>query len=80
LANHNRTASSFESAGGFCGAEERAMMYGGIPSHSTRTTSRYQGPQRHGYSAGSPCDLPTSTQPPTALGPVPLTALAFIEG
>ena len=35
---------------------------------------------RHGYSAGSPCDLPASTQPPTALGPVPLRALAFIEG
>ena len=36
--------------------------------------------ERHGYSAGSPCDLPASTQPPTALGPVPLAALAFIEG
>ena len=35
---------------------------------------------RYDYSAGSPCDLPESTQPPTALGPVPLTALAFIEG
>ena len=36
LANHNRTASSFESAGGFCGAEERAMVYGGISSLSLR--------------------------------------------
>ena len=35
---------------------------------------------RHGYSAGSPCDPPARTQPPTALGPVPLAALAFIEG
>ena len=34
----------------------------------------------HGYEAGSPCDPPASTQPPTALGPVPLRALAFIEG
>ena len=30
FAYHNRTALSFESAGGFTGAEERAMMYGGI--------------------------------------------------
>eukprot|EP00966_Prymnesium_polylepis_P166660 3852431-Prymnesium_polylepis.1 len=30
--------------------------------------------------AVSPCDLPASTQPPMALGPVPLRALAFIEG
>ena len=29
LANHRRTASSFDSAGGFCGAEVRAMVYGG---------------------------------------------------
>eukprot|EP00966_Prymnesium_polylepis_P280212 6474240-Prymnesium_polylepis.1 len=36
--------------------------------------------ERHGYSAGSPCSPPASTQPSTALGPVPLTALAPIEG
>ena len=35
---------------------------------------------RHGYEAGTPCDPPASTQPATALGPVPLRALAFIDG
>ena len=35
---------------------------------------------RHGYEEGTHCDPPASTQPATALGPVPLTALAFIDG
>ena len=35
---------------------------------------------RYGYEAGTPCDPLAHAQPPTALGPVPLTALAFVEG
>jgi hypothetical protein len=36
---------------------------------------------RHGYSAGTPCVPPTHMlQPANALGPVPLAALAFVEG
>ena len=36
---------------------------------------------RHGYSAGKPCVPPTHMlQPANALGPVPLAALAFVEG
>ena len=35
---------------------------------------------RYGYAAGLPCDPPASAQPPTGMGPVPLGALAFIEG
>eukprot|EP00966_Prymnesium_polylepis_P114765 2652370-Prymnesium_polylepis.1 len=44
---------------------------------TTVTTSRARATASQ---AGSPCDPPASTQPPTALGPVPLTALAFVEG
>ena len=36
--------------------------------------------KRYGYEAGEPCAPPASTQPPTALGRVPLTALGFVEG
>ena len=35
---------------------------------------------RYGYEAGEPCDPPATTQPPTALGLVPLAALGFIDG
>ena len=36
--------------------------------------------ERYGYEAGEPCAPPASTQPPTALGRVPLAALGFVEG
>ena len=36
--------------------------------------------ERYGYQAGEPCDPPSSTQLPTALGLVPLSALGFVEG
>ena len=36
--------------------------------------------ERYGYQAGEPCAPPASTQPPTALGRVPLAALGFVEG
>ena len=36
--------------------------------------------QHYGYSVGAPCHPPDVTQSPTALGAVPLTALAFVEG
>ena len=36
--------------------------------------------ERYGYQAGEPCAPPASTQPPTALGHVPLAALGFVEG
>ena len=36
--------------------------------------------ERYGYEAGEPCTPPASTQPPTALGRVPLAALGFVEG
>ena len=36
--------------------------------------------ERYGYQAGEPCAPPGSTQPPAALGRVPLAALGFVEG